>query len=80
MFEKDAIAKTPNPRIIFINCGNANGFHAPPPAEYKITSDIIKIKHIGTNIDHEKRFSFSEKLIIFAFETRVCLGIVLFVF
>ena len=62
---------TQNPKTIFISCDKANGRHAPPPAEYRTTIDTANIKHIGINIAHEKRLSFSGKLIILAFETRV---------
>jgi penicillin-binding protein 2 len=67
--------KTPNPKIIFINCDNAKGRQLPAPAEYKTTIEIVKTIHIGTNNPHEKRPSFSGNVIIFALDTRVCLVI-----
>lgn len=60
-----------NPSIIFISCDNANGCHDPPPAENNTNIDIAKTMHIGINIAHEKRENFSDKVIIFAFDTRV---------
>ena len=78
IFVNAAKKNTQNPSTILVSCDNANGRHAPPPAEYSTTMDIANIKHIGINIAHEKRPSFSEKLIILAFETRVCRAIVYF--
>ena len=49
----------------------AKGVHEPPPAEYNTTKDKANTIHIGINKTHEKRESFSPKVIIFAFETRV---------
>ena len=71
MFEKDTAKKITIPKIIFINCDIANGVHEPPPAENNTTNDNTNTIIIGINNTHEKRESFSPKVIIFAFDTRV---------
>lgn len=75
MLEKDTMKNIIIPNAIFDNCDKAKGVHEPPPALNKTITENNKTTHIGINNTHEKRDSFSPKLIIFALETRVVIDI-----